>query len=156
MALVIVAAFALAVVFFGKKLPSSFLPDEDQGYMYVQMQLPEASSLQATSDAAREVEAVLKDTPGVKYTSSVMGFSLLSLTRTSYNAFFWVTLQPWEDRKHIDEQFQVIKAKLNLKLLTLPRARSSPSLHRQSRESAPRADSSLCWKTARERIPNSW
>jgi HAE1 family hydrophobic/amphiphilic exporter-1 len=84
------------------------------------MQLPEASSLQATSDAAREVEAVLKDTPGVKYTSTVMGFSLLSLTRTSYNAFFWVTLQPWEERKTIDEQFQVIKAKLNLKLLTLP------------------------------------
>ena len=70
--------------------------------------------------AGHEVEAVLKDTPGVQYTSTVMGFSLLSLTRTSYNAFFWVTLQPWEDRKKIEEQFQVIKAKLNLKLLTLP------------------------------------
>ncbi|HXJ88324.1 MAG TPA: multidrug efflux RND transporter permease subunit [Candidatus Binatia bacterium] len=114
------AGFAVAGIFFGKVLPSSFLPDEDQGYMYIQMQLPEASSLQATSDAAREVEAVLKDTPGVKYTSTVMGFSLLSLTRTSYNAFFWVTLQPWEDRKTIEEQFQVIKAKLNLKLITLP------------------------------------
>ena len=56
----------------------------------------------------------------MQYTSTVMGFSLLSLTRTSYNAFFWVTLQPWEDRKQIEEQFQVIKAKLNLKLLTLP------------------------------------
>ena len=99
LALVAVAAFGVAGVFFGKVLPSSFLPDEDQGYMYIQMQLPEASSLQATSDAAREVEAVLKSTPGVKYTSTVMGFSLLSLTRTSYNAFFWVTLQPWEDRK---------------------------------------------------------
>src|SRR5271165_6879237 len=98
-ALVAVAGFAVAGVFFGKVLPSSFLPDEDQGYMYIQMQLPEASSLQSTSDAAREVEAVLKDTPGVKYTSTVMGFSLLSLTRTSYNAFFWVTLQPWDDRK---------------------------------------------------------
>ena len=119
-ALVALAGFAVAGVFFGKVLPSSFLPDEDQGYMYIQMQLPEASSLQSTSDAAREVEAVLKDTPGVKYTSTVMGFSLLSLTRTSYNAFFWVTLQPWDDRKHIEEQFQVIKAKLNLKLLRLP------------------------------------
>ena len=98
-ALVAVAAFAVAAVFFGKVLPSSFLPDEDQGYMYIQMQLPEASSLEATSEAAREVEAVLKDAPGVQYTSTVMGFSLLSLTRTSYNAFFWVTLQPWEDRK---------------------------------------------------------
>ena len=119
-ALALLAVFVVAGVFFGKVLPSSFLPDEDQGYMYVQMQLPEASSLEATSDAAREVEAVLKDTPGVQYTSTVMGFSLLSLTRTSYNAFFWVTLQPWEDRKQIEEQFQVIKAKLNLKLLTLP------------------------------------
>ena len=119
-ALVALAGFAVGAVLCAKMLPSSFLPDEDQGYMYIQMQLPEASSLEATSDAAREVEAVLKSTPGVKYTSTVMGFSLLSLTRTSYNAFFWVTLQPWEDRKHIDEQFQVIKAKLNLKILTLP------------------------------------
>ena len=120
LALVAVAGFAALGVFCGKVLPSSFLPDEDQGYMYINMQLPEASSLQATSDAAREVEAVLKNTPGVKYTSTVMGFSLLSLTRTSYNAFFWVTLKPWDDRKTIDEEYQVIKAKLNLKILTLP------------------------------------
>ena len=119
-ALVVVAAFAAVGVLCGKVLPSSFLPDEDQGYMYINMQLPEASSLQATSDAAREVEAVLKNTPGVKYTSTVMGFSLLSLTRTSYNAFFWVTLKPWDDRKTMEEEYQVIKAKLNLKLLTLP------------------------------------
>jgi HAE1 family hydrophobic/amphiphilic exporter-1 len=119
-ALVLIGAFGAACLFFGKKLPSSFLPDEDQGYLYIQMQLPEASSLEATSDAARQVEAVLKDAPGVQYTSTIMGFSLLSLTRTSYTGFFWVTLKPWEDRKTIDEQFQVIKAKLNLKLLTLP------------------------------------
>lgn len=120
LALMAVAGFAAVGVLCGKVLPSSFLPDEDQGYMYINMQLPEASSLQATSDAAREVEAVLKNTPGVKYTSTVMGFSLLSLTRTSYNAFFWVTLKPWDDRKTIDEEYQVIKAKLNLKILTLP------------------------------------
>jgi HAE1 family hydrophobic/amphiphilic exporter-1 len=120
-ALLVVAAFGGAGLLFGKMLPSSFLPDEDQGYLYIQMQLPEASSIEATSDAAREVEAVLKDTPGVQYTSTILGFSLLSLTRTSYTGFFWVTLKPWEDRKQIEEQYQVIKAKLNLKLLTLPR-----------------------------------
>ncbi len=119
-AVVAVAAFAVAGMFFAKLLPSSFLPDEDQGYMYIQMQLPEASSIQSTSEAARVVEDVLKSTPGVKYSTTSIGFSLLSLTRSSYSAFFWVTLQPWEDRKQIDEQYQVIKAKLNLKLLTLP------------------------------------
>jgi len=62
----------------------------------------------------------VRSTPGVKYCANTTGFSLLSLTRTSYNAFFWVTLDPWESRKQIEEQYQAIKAKLNLKLLTLP------------------------------------
>jgi hydrophobic/amphiphilic exporter-1 (mainly G- bacteria), HAE1 family len=119
-ALVALTAFAVLGVFFGKALPSSFLPDEDQGYMYIQMQLPEASSSQSTAEAARAVEAILKDTPGVQYCTTVTGFSLLSLTRYSYSTFFWVTLEPWESRKQIEEQYQVIKAKLNLKLITLP------------------------------------
>src|SRR5215468_4075441 len=88
--------------------------------MYMNMQLPEASSIQNTSEAARVVEDLLKSTPGVKYCTTSVGFSLLSLTRTSYNAFFWVNLEPWEDRKKVEEQYQVIKAKLNLKLITLP------------------------------------
>ncbi|HKW33996.1 MAG TPA: efflux RND transporter permease subunit [Candidatus Acidoferrum sp.] len=119
-ALVAVLAFGVAGVFFAKVLPSSFLPDEDQGFMYISMQLPEASSIQNTSEATRVVEDVLKSTPGVKYYSTSVGFSLLSLTRTSYNAFFWVTLEPWDDRKKFDEQYQVIRAKLNAKLVTLP------------------------------------
>jgi HAE1 family hydrophobic/amphiphilic exporter-1 len=119
-AVVALAGFAVAGIFFAKVLPSSFLPDEDQGYMYIQMQLPEASSIQASLEATRAVEAVVRSTPGVKYCANTTGFSLLSLTRTSYNAFFWVTLEPWESRKQIEEQYQVIKAKLNLKLITLP------------------------------------
>ncbi len=114
------AGFGVASVFFMKAVPTSFLPDEDQGYMYIQMQLPEASSIQSTAEATKAVEDVLKNTPGVKYTTTAVGFSLLSLTRNTYNAFFYVTLQPWEDRKTIEQQFQVIKAKLNLKLITLP------------------------------------
>src|SRR3974390_426183 len=120
-AVVALAGFGVASVFFIKAVPTSFLPDEDQGYMYIQMQLPEASSIQSTAEATKAVEEVLKNTPGVKYTTTAVGFSLLSLTRNTYNAFFYVTLDPWEDRKKIEEQFQVIKAKLNLKLITLPK-----------------------------------
>lgn len=119
-AVIALAGFAVASVFFMKAVPTSFLPDEDQGYMYIQMQLPEASSIQSTAEATRAVEDVLKATPGVKYYTTAVGFSLLSLTRNTYNAFFYVTLDPWEDRKTIPQQFQVIKAKLNLKLITLP------------------------------------
>jgi len=120
LAVVALAGFAVASLFCIKALPMSFLPDEDQGYMYIQMQLPEASSIQATADAARAVEDVLRNTKGVKHCTTAVGFSLLSLTRSTYNTFFWVTLNPWEDRKTMEEEYQVIKAKLNLKLITLP------------------------------------
>ena len=60
------------------RLPSSFLPDEDQGYAFVNMQLPNAASLERTSAVAAQVEQILAKTPGVQYTTSVIGFSLLS------------------------------------------------------------------------------
>jgi hydrophobic/amphiphilic exporter-1 (mainly G- bacteria), HAE1 family len=109
-----------AAWFFGAHLPSSFLPDEDQGYLFINMQLPNAASLERTTAAAGQVEKILADTPGVQYTTSVVGFSLLSFVRTSYNAFFFVSLKPWEDRKSQNEQYQAIKARLNRELSQMP------------------------------------
>lgn len=120
LALVVIAAFGIAAAFFSSRLPSSFLPDEDQGYVFVNMQLPNAASLDRTGAAAREVEKVLASTPGVQYTTSVIGFSLLSYVRTSYNAFYFVTLRPWNDRKTRAEQYQAIKVRLNQHLSQLP------------------------------------
>ncbi len=119
-------AFAVLILcgifaaFFGAKLPSSFLPDEDQGYMYLNLQLPNASSLQRTEATAQEIEKILADTPGVQSTTSVIGFSLLSLTRSSYNAFFFVTLKEWKDRQKREEQYQFIRQSVNQKLAGLP------------------------------------
>ena len=111
---------SVAAAFVGSKVPSSFLPDEDQGYCYINMQLPNAASLQRTDEAARKVEQILANTPGVEYATSVIGFSLLSFVRTSYNAFFFVTFKPWGERKTRAEQFQEIKAHLNAQLGQLP------------------------------------
>jgi HAE1 family hydrophobic/amphiphilic exporter-1 len=118
--LVLLAACGLAGLFFGSRLPSSFLPDEDQGYLFVNMQLPNASSLERTDAAAKQVEKILASTPGVKYTTSVVGFSLLSFVQTSYNAFFFVTLKPWDLRKARAEQYEEINAHLNQELSRLP------------------------------------
>jgi HAE1 family hydrophobic/amphiphilic exporter-1 len=120
LALVVIAGFGVGAGFFGSRLPSSFLPDEDQGYVYVNMDLPNAASLERTSAAARQVEQILANTPGVEYTTSVVGFSLLSFVRTTYNGFFFVTLKPWSDRKTRAEQFQEIKVRLNKQLTKLP------------------------------------
>ena len=110
----------MAAGFFANRVPKSFLPDEDQGYMFINLQLPNAASLERTSAAARDIERVLAGTPGVQYTTSVVGFSLLSFVRTSYNAFFFVTLKPWDQRKTRAQQFQEIKARLNQELSKLP------------------------------------
>jgi len=120
LAFVVIAAFGIGAVFFGSRLPTSFLPDEDQGYVYINMQLPNAASQQRTATASRDVEKILNDTPGIQYYSSVIGFSLLSYVRTSYNAFYFVTFKPWSDRTTRAEQYQEIKARLNQQLSKLP------------------------------------
>jgi len=119
-AVVMLVAFGVAGGFLANKVPSSFLPDEDQGYFYLNLQLPNAASFQRTNEVTRKIEKIMADSPGVEYTTTVVGFSLLSFVRTSYNAFFFVTLKEWGDRKTKAEQFQEIKQRVNRELSQLP------------------------------------
>ena len=118
--MVLLVVAGVAAWFFSSHLPTSFLPDEDQGYLYINMQLPNSASMERTSAAAKQVENVLANTPGIQYTTSVVGFSLLSYVRTSYNGFFFVTLKPWDERGSRSEQYQAIKARLDPELKKLP------------------------------------
>jgi hydrophobic/amphiphilic exporter-1 (mainly G- bacteria), HAE1 family len=120
--LLLLIGSGLCAFAFGQRIPTGFLPDEDQGFFYVNLQLPDAASLQRTDAVCRKIESILSQTPGVRYTTTVAGFSLLSGVQSSYCAFFFVTLDPWKDRKTLVEQYQVIKGKLNLKLLRIPEA----------------------------------
>jgi hydrophobe/amphiphile efflux-1 (HAE1) family protein len=118
--LLLLAVCGAGALFLGRRLPSSFLPDEDQGYAFVSMQLPVAASMERTDAAARQVEKILANTPGVAYTTSVIGFNLLSFAQTTYNAFFFVTLKPWDDRTTRAEQYQTIRNNLNKEFGSLP------------------------------------
>jgi HAE1 family hydrophobic/amphiphilic exporter-1 len=118
--LALLAVCGAGAFFFALRLPSSFLPDEDQGYMYVNMQLPAPASLERTVAAAGQVENILLHTPGVQQTTTVVGFSLLSFTRITYNGFLFVTLKPWDKRKNRAEQYQEIKARVNREFSRLP------------------------------------
>ncbi len=120
LAFLLLVVLTLGAGFFGKKLPQSFLPDEDQGYLYAGLQLPPASSLQRSSEAAREVEKALLDTPGVQYVSSVMGYSMLSGVNATYSSFFFVSLKPWDERKTPEESYNGIKAHLQRVLSQIP------------------------------------
>jgi HAE1 family hydrophobic/amphiphilic exporter-1 len=120
LALAVLAIFGVAGLVFAHFVPSSFLPDEDMGYVFINMQLPNAASQERTAAASRDVEKILSEMPGIQYYSSVIGFSLLSYVRTSYNAFYFVNFKPWSDRKTRADQYQEIKARLNKELSKLP------------------------------------
>ncbi len=119
-AFVLLIAVTLAAGFFGKRIPTSFLPDEDQGFVYAGLQLPDASSLQRTSEAAKQVENLILKTPGVEHVSAVVGYNMLSGVNSTFNAFFFVTFKPWEERAKIkDESYEEIKKNINKALSTV-------------------------------------
>jgi HAE1 family hydrophobic/amphiphilic exporter-1 len=115
----LLAVLAVGAGLFGSRLPSGFLPEEDQGYIYLALQLPDAASLERTGAASRKIEEMLSKIPGVQYTTSVVGFSLLSLVQNTYSAFFFVTFKPWSERTKPEEQYDAIKANINKQLAGL-------------------------------------
>jgi len=118
----LLAIFGLAAGLFSHFVPTSFLPDEDQGYAYVVLQLPNSASLGRTNAVVADVETVILNTPGVQYSTCLVGFNLLSYVRTTYNATFFVTFKPWSERTTRAEQFQALKANLNRQFSKLPQA----------------------------------
>jgi HAE1 family hydrophobic/amphiphilic exporter-1 len=118
--LLLLAGFAAAAAWYGGKLPPAFLPEEDQGYLYVGIQLPNAASLQRTDAACKKIEEILNNTPGVAYTTTVAGFNLLSGVQNTYSGFFFVTLKDWSERKAPGEQYAAIKASINRALSRIP------------------------------------
>src|SRR5271170_331175 len=121
-ALILLAAFALLAGVLGKSTHTSFLPDEDQGYIYAGVQLPDAASAQRTSEVMRQVEETLKETPGIKYYSTIVGYSMLSGVQNTYSGFFFITLEEWHKRKKPEEQYKAILAHLNAKMSRIPGA----------------------------------
>ncbi|HEX3880612.1 MAG TPA: multidrug efflux RND transporter permease subunit [Bryobacteraceae bacterium] len=119
-AVLVLLVAGVGAVFFSGQVPSSFLPGEDQGYLFLHLQLPNASSLERTEAASAKVEAALQRTPGVKYVTRVAGFSLLSFVSTSYTAFFFVTLDDWNQRTTRQTQYNEIVQHVNRELSKVP------------------------------------
>jgi hydrophobic/amphiphilic exporter-1 (mainly G- bacteria), HAE1 family len=122
LALFLLVAFAAGAFLCAKRIPPSFLPDEDQGFFYVNVQLPNASSLQRTDLVCQKIESILRQTPGVQYVTATVGSSLLSGVQSTYSGFMFVTLAPWEERKGKKELYQEIKARVNHALTQLSEA----------------------------------
>jgi HAE1 family hydrophobic/amphiphilic exporter-1 len=99
-----------------RQLPSSFLPEEDYGYFFLNVQLPPASSLKRTDVVSKKIEAILSKTDGVQYYNTIGGFSLLNRVSASYNGFFFVALKPWDERSSAQLEARAILDTLNGRL----------------------------------------
>jgi len=123
-AMLLLLAFTVAAGFFGSRLPGGFVPDEDQGYFYINVQLPLAASLQRTVAVNDQLDAILKAQPGIKYYAGIAGFSLLSNVNTTYNSFYFITLEDWDARDKKGLTADVIIRELNRKLAGVPDAQA--------------------------------
>jgi HAE1 family hydrophobic/amphiphilic exporter-1 len=111
--ILILVGFVALCALLGKRLPAGFLPNEDQGYFFINVQLPDASSLQRTDAVCQKIEKILGETKGVKYITTVAGFSLLSGASAPYTAFYFVSLDPWDERKSEELHVDGILRKVN-------------------------------------------
>src|SRR4030081_572683 len=116
LSMLLLLGVAVAAGWFGSRLPGGFLPDEDQGYVFAGLQLPNAASLQRNDDASRKIEEMIMKTPGVHSVTAVLGFSMLSGAQNTYSSFYWITLKEWKERKAPEEQYEAIKQHLNREL----------------------------------------
>jgi hydrophobic/amphiphilic exporter-1 (mainly G- bacteria), HAE1 family len=116
----ILAVMSVGILLLGFRIPGGFLPEEDQGYIYAVIQLPNAASLQRTAEAGRKAEQIILNTPGVEYCTTVTGFNLLSLVRNTYSGFFFIKLKEWSKRERPEEKASAIIAHLNRELGQLP------------------------------------
>lgn len=111
--LAFLAIVAVAGGMLGSKLPEGFIPEEDQGYIFGLAQLPNASSLERTTEVATQLGDVISSTPGVQSVTTVIGFNMLSSVQMTYGCFFFITLDPWHERKTPELQVPSIMRHLN-------------------------------------------
>src|SRR5690349_106247 len=108
----------------GSRLPGGFVPEEDQGYVYVNVQLPLAASLDRTAAVSDKLDEIFKTTPGIKYYTGIAGFSLLSQVTTTYNGFYFITLDGWAERNKEGLTSDVIIQRLNMRLAGVAEAQA--------------------------------
>ncbi|HEX5168095.1 MAG TPA: multidrug efflux RND transporter permease subunit [Cyclobacteriaceae bacterium] len=100
----IIGIVLLVTGILGKGIPGGFVPEEDEGYYLVNIQLPDASSLERTDQVAKKVEDILSGFEEIQYSTMVLGYSMLTGSYSPNNAFVFISLKPWEERTRTAKQ----------------------------------------------------
>ena len=113
--LVLVAVSGVGILAVGKITPTGFLPEDDQGALFVVVQLPGGASVARTAEVVEHVEAILREDPSVADVTSVIGLNFIDSYSQSNSAFLVVTLKSFEERKDPSLGLRQMIARLNPK-----------------------------------------
>jgi len=111
--------FALGIFGISSKLPSGFIPAEDQGMLYAIIQTPPGSTLERTNDISQRLQQLAKDVPGIESISTLAGYEVLTEGRGSNAGTCLISLKPWSERK---ESIHDVIASLEKKAQQIPGA----------------------------------
>ena len=118
--------------------PGGFVPEEDQGFIMVNAQLPDAASLERTDAVMRKAEAILEKNEAIEGFNTISGYSLLTSAYSSNMGFFFVQLKPWEERHSAESHAAGVVNALNRAFTqAIPKAGSSHSGPLRFRGSGP-------------------
>ncbi|WP_051228714.1 efflux RND transporter permease subunit [Pleomorphomonas oryzae] len=121
---VVLALFVVAIgttYWLWNRIPSTFLPVEDQGYFFVVVQLPDGASLERTNRVAEQVRDILEKTPGVDIVGAISGLNFLTSAAQSNSAVEFAILKPWEERGPEQNASKIVE-EVRPKLLGIPDA----------------------------------
>jgi The (Largely Gram-negative Bacterial) Hydrophobe/Amphiphile Efflux-1 (HAE1) Family len=108
LAIALIVGFGIATYGLSKLTPSGFLPEEDQGAFFVNVQLPASASYHRTLESVQKVEEIVQSIPQVEYVTSIVGYSLLDGFASSNTAFMIVKLKPFEERTAVADRVQTL------------------------------------------------
>lgn len=112
---ILLGVVMVGVALLGKKIPLGFIPEEDQGYVLVNIVLPPASSLQRTDEVSKKIDSFLAEEESILSFTTINGYSALTSSFQPNNAFIFISLKPWEERSETAKQ---LVDRLNAKLAT--------------------------------------
>ncbi len=120
--IVIIGVVVLGAGFFAKAIPAGFIPDEDQGIMGVNVQLPPGASLARTSEVLKEVESILAKTEGIESYQTIGGYGVVTNTYQSNYGSLFARLKPWDERHGDALHVKGIMAGLQKQFAAIPEA----------------------------------
>ena len=122
--MLLLVAVVTGIWYLGKLVPGGFIPDEDKGYLFVSVELPEGASLQRTDQVLKRVEAIVQSTPGVRSALGLAGMNILNSLNFPNAALMFVGLKDWEERQSPGLHAQAIAREWNKKFYGIPGARA--------------------------------